>query len=74
MLTICTEISVQNFRQMILVFLLAPKNRNRIELYPLCHLQNAGKVFAFTGHEARNWQSKQMVHKLSVVLVKMGKR
>ena len=48
-LIICTEISLKNFRKMVLVFFLAPKNRNGIELY---HLQNTGKFFAFSRHEA----------------------
>ena len=44
-LPICTKISVENFRQMVLVFT-GTENRNGIELY---HLQNTGKVFAFSG-------------------------
>ena len=37
------------------------------------HLQNTGKFFAFSRHEAWDEQSKQMVQKISVVSVKTGK-
>ena len=47
-LTICTKISVENFRQMVLVCFWH-RNRNGIGLY---HLQNTGNVFAFSGHKA----------------------
>ena len=40
-LTICKEILVENFRQMVLVFFFGTKNRNGIELY---HLQNSVKL------------------------------
>ena len=36
-LTICTDISVKNFRQMVLVFFFGTENGNGIDLY---HLQN----------------------------------
>ena len=49
-LTICTEIFGGKFpANGTGIFLLANENRNGIELY---HLQNTGKVFAFSGHEA----------------------
>ena len=43
------EILVKNFCQMVLVFFWGTKKRNGIELY---HLQNTGKFFAFSRHEA----------------------
>ena len=45
--------------------------RNEIELY---HLQNTGKFFAFSQEEGWLWKSKQMVQKISVVLVKAEER
>ena len=54
-LTICTEISVKNFRQISLVFFCGTENRNGIELY---HLQNTAKFFAFSRLGAWHWQSK----------------
>ena len=70
-LTICTEISVKNFLQMVLVLFFGTENRNRVELY---HLQNTGKLFTFSRHEAWHWQSKQMEPKISLVSVRTGKR
>ena len=49
----------------------ATKNRNGIEFY---YLQNTGKFFTFSRLEAWHWQSKQMVQKILVILVKTGKR
>ena len=70
-LTICTEISVKNFLQMVLVLFFGTENRNRVELY---HLQNTGKLFTFSRHDAWHWQSKQMEPKISLVSVRTGKR
>ena len=70
-LTICTEISVKNFLQMVLVLFFGTENRNRVELY---HLQNTGKRFTFSRHEAWHWQSKQMEPKISLVSVRTGKK
>ena len=48
-LTVCTEISVKNFRQMVLIFLLAPKTGTGLS----CTIfKNTGKFFAFFQHEA----------------------
>ena len=43
------EMLVKNFCQMVLAFFGGTKKRNGIELY---HLQNTGKFFAFSRHEA----------------------
>ena len=45
-------------------------NRDGIGLY---HLQNTSKFFTFSRHETWHWQSKQMVHNISVFSVRRGK-
>ena len=55
-LTICTEISSKNFRQMVLVFFFfGTENRNRIEFY---HVQNTSKCFTFS----RTWSLALVIH------------
>ena len=64
MLTICTEIWVKIFRQIVQVwYFFLTENRNGIVL---CHLQFSEEVW--------NWQSKQLVQEISVVSMKAAKK